>query len=300
MSRIRTIKPEFNKHEKLFDAEQESGLPLRVAYPGLWMQADRQGRFKWEIRKLKSEILPYDDLDFSRVLDALATRGFIVKYACGTDVYGWIPSFTKHQIVNNRERESELPSPYGEDVEILVDSSDNIEKHEEECGFATRERRVNDACITENQSRKDFLKWKGTGREQEGKGKEGNNTVCTETKKISSSVPHQGEPLYEFSVDGVEKIFFVFAGDIERWQRDFKSLDIHAELCAMRAWLEANPEKRKTKRGMPKFIVGWLSRSQNSGKGQKSGGNHAKQRSGFETEVEKFNRLLDEAEAAEK
>lgn len=109
--RIRTIKPEFFLHERLFEAEQQSGLPLRVAYAGLWCAADREGRFKWEPRRLGVQILPYDQVDFSRVLHALTTRGFIVKYASETGEFGVIPSFTTHQVINNRERESELPDP---------------------------------------------------------------------------------------------------------------------------------------------------------------------------------------------
>jgi hypothetical protein len=31
----------------------------------------------------------------------------------------------------------------------------------------------------------------------------------------------------------------------------------------MRSWLFANPTKRKTRRGMRKFVVGWLDRKQN-------------------------------------
>jgi hypothetical protein len=34
MARIRTIKPEFFRHGGLFDAEIETGLPLRVAFAG--------------------------------------------------------------------------------------------------------------------------------------------------------------------------------------------------------------------------------------------------------------------------
>jgi hypothetical protein len=109
--RIRTVKPEFFRHEDLFDAEIETGLPLRLAYQGLWCAADREGRFRWRPRTLKSEIMPFDDLDFSRVLDALATRGYIVKYSSGTDEFGWIPSFKAHQVINNREKDSNLPNP---------------------------------------------------------------------------------------------------------------------------------------------------------------------------------------------
>jgi len=109
--RIRTIKPEFFTHDGIFEAEEETGLPLRLAYIGLWCAADREGRFRWEPRRLRVQILPYDDVDFSRVLDALTTRGFLVKYASDGREFGAIPSFPRHQIINNRERESELPEP---------------------------------------------------------------------------------------------------------------------------------------------------------------------------------------------
>lgn len=109
--RIRTIKPEFFTHEGIFEAEKETGLPLRLAFIGLWCACDREGRFKWEPRRLGVQILPYDDLTFLHVLDALTTRGFLVKYASEAGEFGCIPSFPRHQVINNRERDSELPDP---------------------------------------------------------------------------------------------------------------------------------------------------------------------------------------------
>jgi hypothetical protein len=109
MSRIRTTKPEFYRHEGLFEAEKESGLPLRVAYPGLWTVADREGRFRWRPRELKLDCLPYDDIDFADVLAALEKAGFIVGYEVDGQRYGWIPSFHKHQVINQREAPSKLP-----------------------------------------------------------------------------------------------------------------------------------------------------------------------------------------------
>jgi hypothetical protein len=111
MARIRTIKPDFFRHEALYEAERETGLPLRVAFAGLWTAADREGRFHWKPRQLKLDCLPYDEVDFSRVLDALTTRGFIAKYAIEDRVYGFIPSWHQHQIINNREKSSEIPEP---------------------------------------------------------------------------------------------------------------------------------------------------------------------------------------------
>ena len=110
MARIRTIKPEFFRHEGLYEAEIKYQLPLRISFAGLWTACDREGRFKWKPRALKLDVLPYDELDFSRVLDALATCGFIVKYEKDGEDYGCIPSWHTHQVINNRESESILPS----------------------------------------------------------------------------------------------------------------------------------------------------------------------------------------------
>lgn len=133
MARIRTVKPELFKHEDLFDLEQQSHLPVRLAFIGLFTCCDREGRFKWRPRTLKADIFPHDELDFSRVLDALATRGFVVRYRVDGEEFGAIPTFGKHQIINNRESESYLPAP----DESSIESS-----------TSTCESRVNDASST--------------------------------------------------------------------------------------------------------------------------------------------------------
>ncbi len=109
--RIRTIKPEFFIHDGLYEAEREFKLPLRIAFAGLWCAADREGRFKWEPRRLGAQILPYDGVDFSRVLHALVTRGFLVQYRVDDACFGAIPSWHSHQLINNRERASDIPNP---------------------------------------------------------------------------------------------------------------------------------------------------------------------------------------------
>ena len=144
MGRIRTIKPEFFRHADLYDAERETGLPLRLAFAGLWTAADKSGRFKWKPRELKLDCLPHDDVDFSRVLDALTTRGWLVRYAVQGVEYGAIPTWETHQVINNRETPSKLPAP-------------------NENNTLTREARVPDATATPH---------KGKGREGEREGEE--------------------------------------------------------------------------------------------------------------------------------
>lgn len=111
MGRIRTVKPELFTHEDLFTIESETKLPVRLAFVGLFTVCDREGRFKWEPNRIKLAVLPYDPIDFSRVLDALLTRGMVGKYEVEGRFYGFIPTFGKHQVINNRESSSDLPEP---------------------------------------------------------------------------------------------------------------------------------------------------------------------------------------------
>ena len=112
MSRIRTVKPELFRHEELFEAERKSALPLRLIFIGLFTAADEQGRFRWKPRLLKLDILPYDNIEFEQALQALEQFGFIKRYEHGNETYGYIPTWVKHQRINQRESRSQLPSPF--------------------------------------------------------------------------------------------------------------------------------------------------------------------------------------------
>lgn len=110
--RIRTFKPELFKHERLWDLQQQvPELPLFQTFLGLISAADREGRFEWRPRALKSDIAPYWDGHFEKVLRTLERGGFIVSYTVGGREYGWVPGFTKHQRIDHHEPKSELPAP---------------------------------------------------------------------------------------------------------------------------------------------------------------------------------------------
>jgi hypothetical protein len=156
MGRIRTVKPELFTHEDLFELEQLTKLPIRVSFIGLFTCCDREGRFKWRPKTLKLYVAPYDDCDFSRVLDALMTRGFVVKYEVNGEEFGYMPTFNKHQVINNRESDSELPNPA---TGLILDAS------------ATREPRDDHADT-------------GEGKGKERKGREGERKEIAQAPKF--------------------------------------------------------------------------------------------------------------------
>ncbi|AUR92749.1 hypothetical protein NVP1176O_47 [Vibrio phage 1.176.O._10N.261.55.F5] len=105
MARIRTIKPEFFTSESVLSVS-----PLaRLFFIGLWCEADRDGRLKWKPRTLKFRYLPADNADIDKLSDELINEGMINIYSVGEVEYCEIPSFASHQVINNRERESDIP-----------------------------------------------------------------------------------------------------------------------------------------------------------------------------------------------
>lgn len=53
---------------------------------------------------------------------------------------------------------------------------------------------------------------------------------------------------------------------MDEWQELYPNVNVPQELKNMKGWSMANPTKRKTVKGMPRFINSWLSREQNKSK----------------------------------
>jgi hypothetical protein len=93
--------------------------------------------------------------------------------------------------------------------------------------------------------------------------------------KELDSCPETGEPsavpqpsLMEFPTDGTPKQWHLTQSLADELAEAFPSLDILAEAREAKLWILGDPGRKKTARGMRKFFTGWVSRSQNSGKGR--------------------------------
>lgn len=51
---------------------------------------------------------------------------------------------------------------------------------------------------------------------------------------------------------------------VDEWAMLFPTLDVHAESRKALAWIKSHDAERKTVKGMPKFLVAWLSRATDS------------------------------------
>lgn len=52
---------------------------------------------------------------------------------------------------------------------------------------------------------------------------------------------------------------------IEQWQQAYPAVNIRQELLRMISWLNANPKRKKTRRGVDRFITTWLMKEQDRG-----------------------------------
>lgn len=209
MARIRTVKPEFFKHYDLYKAEEESGLPLRVAYSGLWTCADKEGRFKWQPAQLKLDVLPYDQVDFDQVLTILERNGFIIKYSVDNKWFGCIPTLPEHQRFSGKEAqyESKLPPPPKKQPGSVGEVTGKQPGINGECIDASNEI-LNDSFSTNSDGKQPGSIWEASGNpgkeriigKEEGKGKErnkepqeffGNGNLIPEMKNIwLAAFPH--------------------------------------------------------------------------------------------------------------
>lgn len=124
MARARNIKPQFFTNDEL------SELPplARLLFIGLWTIADFKGCFEYKPKRLKVQLLPYDDCDIEQLVSALEKSRFISIYSVQGQTFGKVLNFNKHQNPHKNEKEkgSDIPDIYQNDAENVM-FSDNLE-----------------------------------------------------------------------------------------------------------------------------------------------------------------------------
>ena len=75
--------------------------------------------------------------------------------------------------------------------------------------------------------------------------------------------------LLEFPVVGADgERYQLSEAQAAEWAALFPGLDARQEFRNALAWVLANPGRRKTVKDMPRFLVGWLTRSNDRGRGR--------------------------------
>lgn len=107
MARSRNIKPGFFINEVLGELP-----PLaRILFAGLWCHADREGRLEDRLKRLKPQILPYDECDIDALAQGLHDARLVHRYVIDGKGYIQVIEFNKHQNPHVKEQASTIPAP---------------------------------------------------------------------------------------------------------------------------------------------------------------------------------------------
>jgi len=260
MARTRTIKPEFWSDEKLATLS----LQARLTYIGLWTLSDDYGVVKGHPAWLKNSIFPYDDIPLDRFeswLTELEGIGRIVPFAADGEKFYCIRNFRRHQLIN-RPSQTKNPSP----PETLME--DSLSPH----GGLTEHSVSPHGALTDERE---------TERERETEIK----TTTAASREINlppeeeqDAGRHQPKPVARVKSPARKHIEFdyetgrfrhVLSELVAKWQEAYPAVDVLSELHRMEAWASANPVNRKS--NWQRFIVNWLTKSQDRARSGGSG-----------------------------
>lgn len=108
------------------------------------------------------------------------------------------------------------------------------------------------------------IKQRNNGNKEQEISNTASSITCSEPEKSAPTPSGILLPLVDKSVYDVPQ------EKITLWRETYPAVDVVQELRRMIAWLDSNPSKRKTRRGIERFINNWLARTQDSG-GSKGG-----------------------------
>lgn len=169
----------------------------------------------------------------SKALADLANSGMITLYEVDGESFLYFPNWNKHQRIRDCKPKFPAPPECPQNSQPAGTFSGSPQSAAT-CGELPPESESN----PNPESQKD---------------------ICTELFQASAPEFAVSLILNDKSLYGIEQ------SKAEHWQSLFPAVDIMQELRKMSAWCEANPSKRKTRRGIERFITNWLSTTQDKG-----------------------------------
>lgn len=219
----------------------------QLLYFHLSMRADDDGFINNPKSIMRNVKCNEDDLKL------LAAKQFIIPFESGVVVI-------KHWRIHNYIKSDRYKSTIYQEEKSCLSLENNTYTM---VGTTVEPERIQDGTIMEPE-------WNHVGTEVDtqvrdrvrvSKGKSiDKDTYCTEPENFAS-VP---AAVIELILN--DKSFYpITQKDVDEWSSLYPNVNILQELRKMKGWLDSNPTKRKTSRGIRRFINSWLSREQDKG-----------------------------------
>ncbi len=201
-----------------------------VFFYRLIVNCDDFGRFDARPAVLKARLFPLKERltlkEVSNVLSRLAEIGIVKLYYVDGKPYLFLPTWKVHQ--SPRATKSKFPAP---ESGCMQDESTCKQVHADAPDIRERE------------------------------------SICDIRESIiENSVEPEivSPPVITLPLnDGSE--YPVSQEQCQEWAGLYPAVDVIQQLRGMRGWLLSNPDRRKTRRGINRFITGWLAKEQDRG-----------------------------------
>lgn len=205
-----------------------------VLFYRLIVICDDFGRYDGRAKIIKGSCFPLKDVtekDIDKALDKLSEVGLVRVYKAQGRPYLQLVTWAEHQRIRNQK--SKYPE-YTCDCELLLSNDSKGQQKE-----ASDNKCVRNPIQSKSKS-------------------ESNTDICSE-QKAAAEPPVIALPLNT----GDE--YPVTQEEVEEWRELYPAVDVMQCLRNMKGWLMSNPAKRKTARGITRFITTWLQKEQDRG-----------------------------------
>ena len=169
----------------------------------------------------------------------LAECGLVIPYEVDGMPYLYLTTWGKHQRTRTSRHKYPMPPP-----EILASFSPQLAAN---CG-ETRPESVSES-VSEKESESNP-----------------NPNPNKSAEPHAAPAPESDLTSHLFQIplnDG--SLWAVSTEMLQHWRELYPAVDVEQEIRKMIGWCESNPQKRKTARGIQRFITGWLAREQDKG-----------------------------------
>lgn len=168
-----------------------------------------------------------------------------------------IPNWGKHQTLDALEKKKEYMRDYMRDYRA---------KQKEKIALPDGNIKGKKQRKTNSEANVSRLEGEGELDKSNNLSNSSNNKILNNKENIYCSEPKvDSEPEVAFLPLNDDSEFGIKQSVFEEWQKLYPAVDVMQELNKMRGWCLANPSKRKTKKGIMRFINNWLSKEQDKG-----------------------------------
>ena len=262
MARIRTIKAEFSTSDQTAGCSRDA----RLLFILMWPHCDDAGVHPANVRRLKMEVFPGDNLtdeDVSTWVHELISAELLEEYEVENVRYWRVTGWFKHQKIEYPTSRYPLPDGKFPFPQFSQRTQRPVTKRSASGRRVVGGRSANPRGTLGERSASGRRVVGTEGKGVEGKGKEGNGvtTIAPNDSVPESSAP---APVENFPLNNGDN-HEVTDSDVGQYRKLYPAVDVEQELRNMKGWIIANPMRRKTASGIRRFINTWLAKEQNRG-----------------------------------